>query len=201
MIDNYYPGRHKLSRASTNIAGRKTSGPVILLSLVRALLLGGATLTTGLVAGVFYAYSVSVDPGLAAQSDASYVATMQEINVRIQNPLFFAGFFGAVLFPLAALVVHLPGLRSGRFLLISLASLLYIGGGFLLTAFVNVPMNDQLATVDPGAPARVLSQAREAYEGPWDFWNGVRTVFSTMSFVALVGACLLTPGRRKHSAL
>jgi uncharacterized membrane protein len=201
MIDNYYPRRHKLSRASTNIVSRKTSGPGILLSFVRALLLGGATLTTGLVAGVFYAYSVSVDPGLAVQSDASYVATMQEINARIQNPLFFASFFGAVLFPLAALVVHLPGLRSGRFLLISLASLLYIGGGFLLTAFVNVPMNDQLATVDPGAPARVLSQAREVYEGPWDFWNGVRTVFSTLSFVALVGACLLTPGRRKHSAL
>jgi uncharacterized membrane protein len=201
MIDNYYPRRHKLSRASTNIVSRKTSGPGILLSFVRALLLGGATLTTGLVAGVFYAYSVSVDPGLAAQSDASYVATMQEINARIQNPLFFASFFGAVLFPLAALVVHLPGLRSGRFLLISLASLLYIGGGFLLTAFVNVPMNDQLATVDPGAPARVLSQAREVYEGPWDFWNGVRTVFSTLSFVVLVGACLLTPGRRKHSAL
>jgi uncharacterized membrane protein len=196
MIDNHYPGRHKLSRASTNIASRKTSGPGILLSTVRALLLGGATLTTGLVAGVFYAYSVSVDPGLAAQSDASYVATMQEINVRIQNPLFFASFFGAVLFPLAALVVHLPRLRSGRFLLISLASLLYIGGGFLLTAFVNVPMNDQLANVDPEAPARVLSQAREAYEGPWDFWNGVRTVFSTLSFVALVGACLLRSGRR-----
>jgi uncharacterized membrane protein len=148
------------------------------------------------VAGVFYAYSVSVDPGLAAQSDSSYVATMQEINERIQNPLFFASFFGALLFLLAALVVHLPRLRSGRFLLILLACVLYIGGGFLLTAFINVPMNDQLATVDSEAPARALSQAREAYEGPWDFWNGVRTIFSTLSFVALTGACLLASGRR-----
>jgi len=187
---------YDVSRTSTVAASRKSSGPGTLLSGIRAIMLGGATLATGLVAGVFYAYSVSVDPGLAAQSDASYVATMQEINERIQNPLFFASFFGAVLFPLAALVVHLPRLRSGRFLLISLACLLYLGGGFLLTAFINVPMNDQLATVDPEAPARVLSQARAAYEGPWDFWNGVRTVFSTLSFVALVGACLLAPGRR-----
>jgi uncharacterized membrane protein len=163
---------------------------------VCALILGGATLTTGLVAGVFYAYSVSVDPGLAAQSDASYVATMQEINERIQNPLFFASFVGAVVLLLAALVLHLPRLRSGRFLLISLACVLYIGGGFLLTAFINVPMNDQLATVDPEAPPRVLAQAREVYEGPWDFWNGVRTVFSTLAFLALIGACLLAPGRR-----
>jgi len=160
-------------------------------------MLGGATLATGLVAGVFYAYSVSVNLGLAAQPDASYVATMQEINERIQNPLFFASFFGAALFPLAALVVHLPRLRSGRFQLILLACLLYIGGGFLLTAFVNVPMNDQLAAVDPDAPARVLSEARDAYEGPWDFWNGVRAVFSTLSFVALIWACLLCEGPGK----
>jgi uncharacterized membrane protein len=179
-----------VSSTSTVAASRKSSRPGPLLSGVRALMLGGATLTTGLVAGVFYAYSVSVVLGLAAQSDASYVATMQEINERIQNPLFFAGFIGAVLFLLAALVVHLPSVRSGRFLLISLACLFYIGGGFLLTAFINVPMNDQLATVDPEAPARVLSQAREAYEDPWNFWNGVRTVFSTLSFLALIGACL-----------
>jgi uncharacterized membrane protein len=162
-------------------------------------MLAGATLTTGLVAGVFYAYSVSVDPGLAAQPDRAYVATMQAINERIQNPLFFASFFGAGLFLLAALVVHLPKPRSRRLRPISLACLLYIGGGFLLTAFVNVPMNDQLAAVDPDAPARVLSQARDAYEGPWDFWNGVRTVFSTLSFVALIWACLLREDSGKIS--
>ena len=189
-----------MSSTSTVAASRKSLRPGTFLSGVRALLLGGATLTTGLVAGVFYAYSVSVDPGLAAQSDASYVATMQEINERIQNPLFFASFIGAVLFLLAALVVHLPGLRSGRFLLISLACLLYIGGGFLLTAFINVPMNDQLATVDPEAPPRVLAKAREVYEGPWDFWNGVRTVFSTLAFLALIGACLLASSGRQHAA-
>jgi uncharacterized membrane protein len=190
MIDHNHPGRHDVSSTSTVAASRKSHQPGAFLSGVRSLMLGGATLTTGLVAGVFYAYSVSVDPGLAAQSDASYVATMQEINERIQNPLFFASFIGAVLFLLAALVVHLPRLRSSRFLLISLACLLYIGGGFLLTAFINVPMNNQLATVDPEAPALVLSRAREAYEDPWDFWNGVRTIFSTMAFLSLIGACM-----------
>jgi uncharacterized membrane protein len=191
MIDHNHPGRHNVSSTSTLAASRKSLRAGTFLSGVRALMLVGATLTTGLVAGVFYAYSVSVDPGLAAQSDASYVATMQEINVRIQNPLFFASFIGAVLFLLAALVVHLPRLRSGRFLLISMACLLYIGGGFLLTAFINVPMNDQLATVDPEAPARVLAQAREAYEGPWDLWNNVRAVLSTLAFLVLICACLL----------
>lgn len=168
-----------------------------LRSAIRALTLAGATLATGLVAGVFYAYSVSVDPGLAAQPDASYIATMQAINERIQNPLFFATFFGAVLALLVALEAHYPRPRSGRFWLIALACVLYIGGGFLLTAFVNVPMNNQLSSVDPYAPARVISQARVAYEGPWDFWNGTLAVFSKLSFVTLIWACLLREGSGK----
>ena len=101
------------------------------------------------MAGVFYAYAVSVDLGLAEQPDASYVATMNEINERIQNPLFFLGFFGAVLFPVAAFVAHLPRRRSGRFRLIVLACVLYAAGSFLVTALANVPLNEELARASP----------------------------------------------------
>lgn len=187
-----------MSRTSVRIVGRKSPRPRTFRPVIRALTLAVATLATGLVAGVFYAYSVSVDPGLAVQPDEGYVATMQAINEKIQNPLFFASFFGAALFPIVALAVHFPRPRSGRFSLIALACALYIGGGFLLTSFVNVPMNDQLAAVDPDAPARVLSNARDAYEGPWNFWNGVRTVFSTLAFLVLVVACLLGEGRARN---
>jgi uncharacterized membrane protein len=96
-------------------------------STVRALTLACATLTTGLVAGVYYAFAVSVNLGLAPQPDASYLATMQAINERIENPLFFLIFFGAALFPLAALAAHYRRPRSGRFWLVALAWGLYIG--------------------------------------------------------------------------
>ena len=165
--------------------------PTTLGSTVRALTLALSTLTTGLIAGVFYAWSVSVNLGLADQPDASYVATTNAITNKIENPLFFASFLGAALFLILALALHLRRPRSGRFWLVALACVLYIGGGFLLTMFVNAPMSYQLAAVDPDAPARVLAQARDAYEGPWNFWNWVRTVFSTLAFVALIGACLL----------
>jgi uncharacterized membrane protein len=165
--------------------------PTTLGSTVRALTLALSTLTTGLIAGVFYAWSVSVNLGLADQPDASYVATTNAISNKIENPLFFASFLGAVLFLILALALHLRRPRSGRFWLVALACVLYIGGGFLLTMFVNAPMSYQLAAVDPDAPARVLAEARDAYEGPWNFWNWVRTVFSTLAFVALIGACLL----------
>jgi uncharacterized membrane protein len=170
--------------------------PTALGSALRSLTLALATLTTGLIAGVFYAYAVSVNLGLAAQPDASYVATMNAINERIENPLFFLSFFGAVLFLIAALVVYSPRPRSGRFWLIALACLLYVGGGFLLTVFVNVPLNEQLARVAADASPGELARARAGYEGPWNFWNGVRTLFSFLAFLALVCACLLREDRR-----
>jgi uncharacterized membrane protein len=175
--------------------------PTALGSAVRSVTLVLATLTTGLVAGLFYAYAVSVNLGLAAQPDASYVATMNAINERIQNPLFFLSFLGAVLFLLAALVVHFPRPQrsSARFWLIALASVLYIGGSFLLTMFVNVPLNDELARVAADASAGELARARASFEGPWNFWNGVRAMFSTLAFLALVGACLLRADRGPRS--
>ena len=173
-----------------------TLRPTALGSAVRALTLALATLTTGLIAGVSYAYAVSVNLGLAAQPDASYVAAMNAINEKIQNPLFFLSFFGAVLFLVASLVVYSPRPHSGRFWLVVMASVLYVGGGFLLTVFVNVPLNEELARVATGTSASELARARAEYEGPWDFWNGVRTVFSILAFLALVCACLLREDRR-----
>ena len=158
---------------------------------IRDFTLAGAVLTTGLMAGVFYAFAVSVNLGLAERPDASYVATMNEINEKIQNPLFFLGFFGAVVFPVAAFVAHLPRRRSGRYRLIVLACALYVGGSFLVTALANVPLNDELARVAADAPASELARARAAYEEPWNFWNNVRGLFSVAAFVALIGASLL----------
>ena len=148
-----------MPRSPIEAASQQAPRSAAVGSAIRVLSLAGATLTTGLVAGVFYAYAVSVTLGLAAQPDASYVATMQAINEKIQNPLFFLSFFGAVLFLLAALAVHLPKPRSSRFWLIALASALYVGGGFLLTVVVNVPLNEELARVVGDASAGELARA------------------------------------------
>ena len=53
---------------------------------------------TALMAGIFFAFSCAVNLGLARLPDSQYVAAMQSINRRIQNPVFFAAFFGASLF-------------------------------------------------------------------------------------------------------
>ena len=56
-------------------------------------------------------------------------------------------------------------------------------------------MNEELARVAEGASPEELAGARAAYEGPWNFWNGVRTVFTSLAFLVLIGACLLCEDR------
>jgi uncharacterized membrane protein len=114
---------------------------------------------------------------------------MQAINATVRNGIFAFSFFGAVLSLLLALAVYIPRLRSRRFVLIARAAVLSIGGGFMVTFLVNVPMNEELARVGEAGPA-ALARVRAGYEGPWNFWNGVRTVFPSLAFVALIGACL-----------
>ena len=169
---------------------RGVTAPVGLGVVVRSLALVGATLTTGLISGFFYAYACSVTRGLALLPDDRYIAAMQAINATVRNGVFAFSFFGAALFLVLALLVYAPRFRSRRFALISLAGVLYVGGGFLLTLGVNVPMNEELARVGADASAGTLARAREAYEGPWNFWNGVRTACSSLAFLALIAACL-----------
>lgn len=172
-----------------SMESRGVSVPVGLGAAVRILALAGAVLTTGLISGFFYAYACSVTRGLALLPDERYIAAMQAINATVRNGVFALSFFGAVFFLVLALAVHVRRFRSRRFVLILLAVVLYVGGGFVLTLGVNVPMNEELATVSLNASPEILAHAREAYEGPWNFWNAVRTVFSSLALLALVGAC------------
>jgi uncharacterized membrane protein len=104
--------------------------------------------------------------------------------------VFAFSFFGAVLSLLLALAAHAaPRLRSRRFALIALAVALCIGGGFGITFLVNVPMNEELARVGEAGSA-TLARVRVGYEGQWNYWNGVRTLFSSLAFLALIGACI-----------
>ena len=71
--------------------------------------LAAATLTTGLMAGLYYAYAISVMLGLSMTDDRTFLSAMQQINVAILNPWFFVSFFGALVFTALATVLHLPG--------------------------------------------------------------------------------------------
>lgn len=142
-------------------------------------------LFSGLVAGLFYAYSCSVNPGLKALSDTEYIRAMQSINVSIQNPVFFLAFMGLlVVFPVSAYQCF--GNSATYYLLIA-SMLIYFVFVFGITAAANVPLNEQLAAFPTAqATPSEITAMRKAFEKPWNFFHSIRTVASVISFGLLV---------------
>ncbi len=166
--------------------------PLVLAA--RALLALGL-LASALAAGFFYAYSVSVMPGLAAAGDPiAAVRAMQGINAVVRTPVFAFAFFGALAFPLLGAVAAAAARRSAVAAL-ALAGALASGlGVFAVTFAVNVPLNEALAAVRPAA-AEQAGEVWRGYAEPWTAWNHVRALASMLSF-ALLTAALVRASRR-----
>ncbi|MGH2587602.1 MAG: DUF1772 domain-containing protein [Dehalococcoidia bacterium] len=166
------------------------------------LVLGAAVLTLGLLAGFFYAYTISVMPALADTDDRTYVDAMQQmIKVINESPLFFLTLLGAPALMIWALIIEW---RAGSRLAVRwiAAALVLYSICFLLTVAVHVPLNDDLERA--GNPAGIADLARvvDDFEGPWVAWDLVRTVALVGSFAALVGAVLVQPaGARQRTHL
>ncbi len=143
---------------------------------------------TALIGGLFYAYSCSVVLGLGKLSDAEYLKAMQHINREILNPVFFLSFMGtAILLPVSAFLFR----GQPAFIFLLLAALTYLIGVFGVTVAGNVPMNDMLDRFDiSGATSGAIKQMRDNFESRWNFLNNIRTVFSVISIILTVCACI-----------
>ncbi|MFX0580055.1 DUF1772 domain-containing protein [Nocardia nepalensis] len=154
---------------------------------LRLAALVAATLATGLIAGVFYAYATSVMPALNRTDDRTMIDMMQKINVVIINPWFMIGFIGTVGFTLLAGALHLG--KEHRTTLIWLGVALALNViAFAVTSGLNVPLNDQLAAA--GDPAQIgdLAKVRADFESAWVRWNIIRAILHTLAFLVLSGA-------------
>lgn len=132
-----------------------------------------ASLGCGLMAGLFFVFSVAVMKAFSRLPSAEGIAAMQSINVAIINPIFLTVFIGtaaACVFVIIASLLH-PS-ESGDIYLI-LGSVLYLVGTFLVTVVFNVPKNNMLASVSPADPDSAGLWA--GYLDKWTAWNHVRT--------------------------
>jgi uncharacterized membrane protein len=155
------------------------------------LLLVVTATTTALMAGLFYAWSVSVTPGLAHVTDREYVAAMQAMNRAILNPVFFAAFMGTLFLLPVTTYVHYAQPLSARFWFLTAATVVYVVGVFGVTAVGNVPLNNAL-DVFPLATASDTEVAarRLSFEGPWNSLNTIRTYAAVLAIVLVILACL-----------
>ncbi|MCF6524029.1 DUF1772 domain-containing protein [Streptomyces sp. JJ36] len=172
-----------------------------MLTALQELALVAAVLLTGLMAGLYFAFSIAVLPGLDQGGARTFVTAMQGINVRILNGWFALAFAGAAVATAAAAALHLAG-DGERVVPWALTGFVLYAASLVVTFRWNVPLNDALEAARPatgesghaaqaGDPAEAAEAAREAFRPAWARWNAVRTLLCTAALGALAHALVL----------
>jgi uncharacterized membrane protein len=148
-----------------------------------------ATITTGMMAGVFGIYANAIMPGLAKTDDKTFVGSFQAMDRAIVNPLFLVlGFLGALVFTLLA-----GSLQLGEKALpwIAVAFVFYLGT-VIITFAVNLPLNDAIKAA--GDPNTIdVAAVRAAFdESRWRAFNLIRVALNAIAFGLLTWALYLT---------
>ncbi|WBU54247.1 DUF1772 domain-containing protein [Paracoccus sp. SCSIO 75233] len=148
-------------------------------------------LLSAAVFGFFYAWVCSTMWGLDAADPRVAIAAMQAMNASVRNAVFFPAFF---LTPVALGGVAVLLYRTQRHPAIAFAAaaIVYLIGGFILTATVNVPMNQELALIAVPDDIDAAATIWRDYSQPWQVWNQTRTIASGLAFLlAAYGTFLL----------
>ncbi|MBL4755983.1 MAG: DUF1772 domain-containing protein [Flavobacteriales bacterium] len=150
-----------------------------------------ATLSSGLIAGLFYAWSISVTPGLAKITDESYLVAFQSMNRAILNPAFFIFFFGLLLLLPLLCYLYYQAPAGIQFWCILAATVLYLLGVMAITILGNVPMNNTLEGLQIGSMTpQEMESFRLGFESKWNNLNMIRTICSSLALLSLLIACV-----------
>jgi uncharacterized membrane protein len=160
------------------------------MDILRAAALLGATITMGVMAGVFQLYAYAIMPGLGRTNDRTFVGAFQAIDTAIINPLFMGNFFGALLFTGLAAVLHI-GEDEQSVLLWAVAALILYAAVVVSTITVNVPLNDAIKAAGDPDHIDVAAVRGRFDEARWTRWNVVRAVLTTAALACLAWALVL----------
>ncbi|ARV09212.1 hypothetical protein BTO05_05990 [Winogradskyella sp. PC-19] len=135
--------------------------------------------------GFFFAWSVSVILGTKKVGNLTYIETMQSINREILNPVFFIVFLGSLI--ALAFTTCLQFNNKPVFWLVLASTIIYLIGTFGITAFGNVPLNNELEALNITKLNLIeLKDFRTYYESAWNQYHSIRTISSIVSFTLLL---------------
>lgn len=150
-------------------------------------LLIGATLTTGLTAGLLYAFAHTVMPGLRTLPDTDALRGFQRMDAAIPNPWMGLSWAGGPVLTAAALTLHL--LSGGPATGWLAAALVLLVATLTITGVVHLPLNSQVQAAAPEFAD--ASSLRAHFEQRWVTWNLVRTV-TTLAALSCLTLALVT---------
>ena len=163
------------------------------MTIAIKILLLSTSFFTALIAGLFYAYSCSVNVGLNRLSDGEYLRAMQSINKAILNPWFFASFLGTlILLPICTWSIFKIETGSASFYFLLAATVIYMIAVFGVTMAGNVPLNNMLDKIDiASSTINEVKGLRARFENPWNRLHLIRTLGSVSSLLLALAAMVI----------
>jgi uncharacterized membrane protein len=146
-----------------------------------------AAIGSGLIAGVFFAFSTFIMSALARLQPPQGITAMQFINITVINPWFMTAFLGTAVACLFLVVFTLLNWHQSSAVYLLVGSLLYLVGIFGVTMVCNVPLNDALAIANPDSTDGASLWVR--YLTNWTFWNHIRTAAALAAATVFTVAC------------
>lgn len=147
-----------------------------------------AALGSGLIAGVFFVFSVAVMRALERIPPGVGMWAMQAINIYILNWMFLGVFLGTGVVCAALAILGVVQWQPPRSVWLIGGGLLYIVGSIGITVIFNVPMNNALMLADPFTPEG--QKLWSDYLTNWTLWNHVRTAASLAASASLIVALI-----------
>jgi len=153
-------------------------------STLTTALLWTAAISSGLMAGIYFAFSGFIMKSFGNIPTQYSVTAMNAINETIIRSWFMPLFFGSSIISVLLVFVAITNWDETGAGLKLIAGMVYIVGMFVCTAVFNVPLNQSLAKLDPvsGNAKLVWSE----YLRKWTTWNHLRTVSSLVTCVLCI---------------
>lgn len=149
---------------------------ILTISTLVSILLAGALF------GFFYTLSISIMPGLDLTEPYSAIVANQAIGRASQNTFFTLALLGTPLSLIISLILTwLKGNKIGGYWFG--AALVAFIAMVIVTATLNVPLNQVLDAVAVTPQQSDLQQIWEAYSTDWQRWNWLRVLFSGLTLL------------------
>lgn len=148
-----------------------------------------AALSSGLIAGVYFAFSVFIMKAFSKLKVEQAIVAMNAINETILHSLFMPVFFGSSIISVLLIIIAVNQWNNAGSGLMLITGLVYFIGMFLCTAVFNVPLNNSLAELVYSS-----SNAKEVwlhYLKTWTMWNHLRMVSSLVTCVLSIWLLLI----------
>lgn len=141
---------------------------------------------SGLIAGLFFAFSTFIMTALGRMAAPAGIAAMNAINDVILRSAFMPVFLGSTLGAALLAVIALFRLSEPGSLAMLAGGVIYVLGMFVCTMVANVPLNNELMAVAADSDEAKPVWAR--YLKDWTRWNHLRTLAATAACALFIAS-------------